>query len=380
MSQRLFGQRWGRLVGMVSAALFRSLPPRRVRTGFAVTAAALPALTALLVGAGASANLPSTLLLFVVVVVFIAVIGGPWPALTAAAGSFVLVNYYLTPPLHTFAIQDSSNAVALVVFVVVAAVVSTVVVILEGRTEQVRQASATAAQAQVAIAGDRTRTALLAAVSHDLRSPLASAKASIDGLLSPQVTFSPEDTQELLATADESIDRLIALVEDLLQMSRLQAGALAVTMEQVAVPAAVHGALHILRVPSGLIETDFDPDAVLVWADEALLERVLGNLLANALRFSPPGEYPLLTGRRRGDRVELSIADRGPGVTADRQDQMFQPFQRLGDTDVSTGIGLGLAIARGLTEAMFGELHPQDTPGGGLTMVLTLPSEQGTRR
>ena len=109
-------------------------------------------------------------------------------------------------------------------------------------------------------------------------------------------------------------------------------------------------------------------------ADPALLERILANLAANAVRCSPAGEHVLLTASGHNDRVDLRIADRGPGIPPAERDRVFRPFQRLGDRDNHTGVGLGLALARGLTEAMNGTLVPDDTPGGGLTMILTLPA------
>ena len=111
----------------------------------------------------------------------------------------------------------------------------------------------------------------------------------------------------------------------------------------------------------------------LVEADPALLERVVANLLANAVRYSPPGRPALVTGSSLGDLVEVRVVDRGPGIPQQDRDRVFAPFQRLGDTDNTTGVGLGLALARGLTEAMHGTLQPEDTPGGGLTMVVSLP-------
>jgi two-component system sensor histidine kinase KdpD len=119
---------------------------------------------------------------------------------------------------------------------------------------------------------------------------------------------------------------------------------------------------------------DLPPGLGGVMADPPLLERVIANLAANALRYSPAGSPPLLTARSRGDRVELRVADRGPGVAEADRDQMFVPFTRLGGTDPATGLGLGLAVARGLTEAMDGTLNAGDTPGGGLTMTICLPA------
>jgi two-component system sensor histidine kinase KdpD len=206
----------------------------------------------------------------------------------------------------------------------------------------------------------RPLTALLAAVSHDLRTPLASAKAAVAGLRSTDVVFSADDRAELLATADESLDRLTRLVTNLLDINRLQAGALAVSLSEVAVEEVVPP-----PVPG---------DLPLVRADPGLLERVVANLTENALRYSPPDRPPMITASALGSTVEIRVVDHGPGVAEDRWDDIFLPFQRLGDRDNHTGVGLGLALARGLTEAMGGTLTPAHTPGGGLTMVLALPA------
>lgn len=361
---------------MTVPPLLRSVPAPRVRGGFVAAAAGLTVLTLAIAPLRSRVELGSTLLVFLLLVVLVAVIGGPWPALTAAVAAFVLVNYFCTAPLHTLRIDSADNLFELVIFLAVAAVVSGVVVVLAARTEQVRAIADAAAQARIAIEGDRTRTALLAAVSHDLRSPLASAKASVGGLLSPDVRFDAADTTALLRTADESIDRLVALVEDLLQMSRLQAGALAVSMEEVDVRTVIDDALAFLRVPTGVIDIEVAADATTVWADETLLQRVLSNLLTNALRYSPPGSYPRVGARRHRDSVDLVVSDAGPGVPAAEHDRMFQPFQRLGDTDTDTGTGLGLAIARGLSNAMGASLTPAMTPGGGLSMHLQLRTDE----
>ncbi len=119
---------------------------------------------------------------------------------------------------------------------------------------------------------------------------------------------------------------------------------------------------------------DIPDDLPEVAVDPGILERVIANLIANALRYSPPGSPPALTGSALRDRVELRVIDRGPGIPEEHRDQMFVPFQRLGDTDNTTGVGLGLALSRGLTEAMGGTLEPDETPGGGLTMTLSLPA------
>jgi len=242
--------------------------------------------------------------------------------------------------------------------------------------EQQRLAAEAEAAKPIA-AADRMRTALLAAVSHDLRTPLASAKAAVTSLRSPDVRWNLADTEELLATADESLDRLTHLVENLLDMSRLQAGALSLFPRPTGLDEVVARALDNLEPLGSDIDVDIPESVPAVLADPAILERVVVNLTENALRYSPAGKPPLLTASALGDRVELRVIDRGPGIPEQDKERMFVPFQRLGDTDNTTGVGLGLALSRGLTEAMDGTLTAEDTPGGGLTMTVSLPSASG---
>jgi two-component system, OmpR family, sensor histidine kinase KdpD len=223
-------------------------------------------------------------------------------------------------------------------------------------------------------AADKMRTALLAAVSHDLRTPLASAKAAVTSLRSHDIDWAAEDHDELLATADESLDRLAHLVDNLLDMSRLQAGALSLFPKPAGLDEIVSRALDNLEPAARDISVDIPESLPEINVDPAILERVIVNLTENALRYSPAGQAPLLTASTLGDRVELRVVDRGPGIPEEDRDRMFVPFQRLGDTDNTTGVGLGLALSRGLTEAMGGTLSADETPGGGLTMTVSLPA------
>lgn len=239
--------------------------------------------------------------------------------------------------------------------------------------ERARLAEA-AAEVEPVKAADRMRTALLAAVSHDLRTPLAGAWAAVSSLRSRDVVFSDEDRDELLLTAEESLARLNRLVDNLLDMSRLQAGALTLHLEPTALAEVTALALDTLSESHGDLTTqglDGIPD---VLADAPLLERVIANLVANAVRHTPPGKKVLVSASALASRVELRVVDRGPGLRYADRERVFEPFQRLGDTDNTTGLGLGLALSRGLTEAMGGTLNPEDTPGGGLTMVVCLPA------
>ncbi|MBP2706192.1 sensor histidine kinase KdpD [Microbispora sp. RL4-1S] len=467
-----------------------ALTRRRRLAGWAMVATLLPLLTAVLVPLRGALSLPSFILLFLTTVVGVALVGGMWPAITAAVGGSLLLNYFFTPPTGKFTIADPENFFALAVFVLVAAAVSMIVDLAARRTREAARAGADAQvlsalaghvlrgesavpsllartretfglasvtllerrgpvgpddrpdpgawrivatsggpvcacpdaadtdvavdddlvlaargrlldasdrhvieafAAQIAVAlrqerleeeaervrplaeADRMRTALLAAVSHDLRTPLASATAAVDSLRTTDVEWSEEDRAELLATAKESLERLDRLVANLLDMSRLQAGALGVAIQPVAVEEVVPVALDDLGAPGDRVDTRVPGDLPDVLADPALLERVLVNLISNAVRYSPPGEKVLLTASAYGDHVEIRVVDRGPGIPPEAYDQVFLPFQRLGDRDNHTGVGLGLALSRGLAEAMGGTLLPEETPGGGLTMTVTLP-------
>ncbi|WP_405907253.1 DUF4118 domain-containing protein [Streptomyces sp. NBC_00828] len=234
--------------------------------------------------------------------------------------------------------------------------------------ERARLAEA-AAEVEPVKAADRMRTALLRAVGHDLRTPLAAGWAAVASLRSSDVEFSAEDRDELLATADESMARLNRLIENLLDLSRLQAGALTLNLRATALEEVLPAALA--DTPG--VEVAGLEEIPAVRADPPLLERVIANLVGNAARHSPAERKVLLTASAHAGRVEVRVVDRGPGLPPTDRDRLFEPFQRLGDTDNTTGLGLGLALSRGLTEAMDGTLVPEDTPGGGLTMVLSLP-------
>ncbi len=472
-----------------------ALSSRRRLAGFLAAAAGLPLLTLILHLLRDELSLPSDILLFLAAVVAVALVGGLWPALLAAIGGSLLLNFFFTPPLYTWTIAERENILALAVFVAVAAAVSAVVDLAARRTRQAARASADAttlatvagsvlrgarplpallerlketfgldsvtllerrsgapggpdrqhdttawqvaaavgeppcstpgqgdvdvpvddalalvlrgrplaaadrriveafaAQAALALRqerlaeqaakavplaeADKMRTALLAAVSHDLRTPLASAKAAVTSLRSHEVSFSDTDRAELLATAEESLDKLARLVSNLLDMSRLQAGVLGLSTTDIGIEEAVPRALDELGTAGRTVRLQLPDDLPAVRADPALLERVLVNVIGNALKFSPADRLPTLTASDHDGLVELRVIDHGPGIPDNQRDEVFLPFQRLGDTDNDTGVGLGLALSRGLAEAMGGTLAPDTTPGGGLTMILALPAAE----
>ncbi|HSO96300.1 MAG TPA: DUF4118 domain-containing protein [Acidimicrobiia bacterium] len=236
-----------------------------------------------------------------------------------------------------------------------------------------RRLRAEAAAAEGLAEANELRTALLAAVSHDLRTPLASIKASVTSLLQPDVTLDSGSRDELLDTIDEETDRLTKLVGNLLDMSRLQTGSFELVWRDVGLEEVVAAALQSLGDTTGRVVVDVPETLPRVRADAALVERAIANVVANALQASPPKRPVRIFAGATGERVELTIVDNGPGIPRSKREEVFLPFQRLGDNPQGSGVGLGLAVARGFVEAMQGELQLDDTPGGGTTVAISVP-------
>lgn len=244
-----------------------------------------------------------------------------------------------------------------------------------------RELAEEASRTEAIVRADELRRSLLSAVSHDLRTPLAAAKVAVSSLRAEDVAFSAEDTAELLATIEESVDQLTALVGNLLDSSRLAAGVVRPDLHRVYLEETVQRALvSIGKGATGFYRPAIDRvkvdvgDAVLM-ADAGLLERVLANLIDNALRYAPNSIVRVNAGQV-GDRVLINVIDEGPGIPHGTEDQIFEAFQRLGDHDNTTGVGLGMSVARGFVEAMGGTIAASDTPGGGLTVVVELAAPQ----
>jgi two-component system sensor histidine kinase KdpD len=437
-----------------------------------------PLVTLVLSNLRSNLKLPSDLLVFLLVVVVVAAIGGFWPALVCAISGFLFANWFFTPPLHEFTVAEGENLLALVIFLIVAGVVSILVSAGARRAAEAAQARAEAetlaalsgtiagvadplpqlviqvqsafeaeavgvlsrqdggwrvaaaagpgvptrpedADLAVPLQGDDVlvlrgaalatedldvlrsfagqlsiavrqealradadraetlaeanalRTALLAAVSHDLRTPLSSIKASVSSLLQRDVDFTPSATRELLENIDEGADRLNHLIGNLLDMSRLQTGAVELVMRAVALEEVVPAALVGL-VSADRVDVDVPETLPRVLADAALLERAVANVIENALTWSRTDTRVRVEACVDRHRVDLRVIDRGPGIPPAQREEVFRPFQRLGDHTNDMGVGLGLAVARGFIEAMGGEIAIDDTPGGGVTMVMSL--------
>jgi two-component system sensor histidine kinase KdpD len=237
--------------------------------------------------------------------------------------------------------------------------------------ERSRLASEAAAAGALGQANE-LRIALLQAVSHDLRTPLAAIKAAASSLRQPDVQWSDEDVAQFLAAIEDETDRLNALVGNLLDMSRLQAGAVDPVVRLVHLEEIVPAALASLGDRAHRVEANVSESLPPVLGDGALLERVVANLVENAIKWSPDDVPVRVEAACVHDDVIIRVVDRGPGIAAGDRERIFLPFQRLGDVDRGAGVGLGLAVARGFVTAMGGDLELEDTPGGGTTAIVTL--------
>jgi two-component system sensor histidine kinase KdpD len=362
--------------GRVPQLELGSAPPspglRHAGGGAAVAVVALAVCTFALTTLRDDLSLPSVALLYLLPVLVTAAAGGLWPALGAAVAADALVNWYFVPPYRTLSVDTRDNLVALIVYLLVAAAAGLAVDLAAARARQAQRLAAAAARAGELAQIDRLRSALLGAVGHDLRTPLAGIKAAVSSLRQSDIEFSPDDSAELLATVEESADRLAVVVDNLLALSRLQAGVLAVDVRPTALDAVAAQAVLSTGTRGVVVDLDVPDDLPAALADAGLLERVLANLLANAHAAAPPGRTITVRGEADATQIRLTVIDHGPGIPAAARETVFAPFQRL-DDHTGGGLGLGLAIARGFTEAQSGTLTPTETPGGGLTMTITLP-------
>jgi two-component system, OmpR family, sensor histidine kinase KdpD len=466
------------------------LSPRRQAWGWVIVAAGLPLLTLTFVHLRDTFGLHSVLLIYLILAMVCALIGGVLPATAAVVGGFLLANYFFTPPFHDWTVAEGENLLALLVYALAAGIVA-VLVDRVGRSRLQASRSRAEAEALAALAGamatpgsvqemlsqvrttfgfrsaalvqeelggwtvqvasgidppehpdeadvvrdlgdglvlalaggslsaddqrvlnafaaqlaaaaesqrlqaeagkatelaeiNDLRAALLQAVSHDLRTPLAAIKAAISSLRQQDIDWPPETVAEFEATIEAETDRLTALVGNLLDMSRLQASALRVDVHPADVEDVVIGAVSSLGTSAPKVDIDVPDTLPAVRADTALLERALANLVANAISASPPGAVARVTagevGTADSHRVDICVIDSGPGIRPADRERVFQPFQRFSDRGHEGGVGLGLAIARGFVEAMGGDLTVEDTPGGGTTMIVSLPVEGAAAR
>jgi two-component system sensor histidine kinase KdpD len=331
----------------------------------AVSAAAVAVVTGAIFGLKAVAPVLGLAILYLLAVLPVAVLYGLGYALAVSIASMLAFNFFFLPPLHTLALTDSENWVALAVFVVTAVVVSEL-------ATRARRRTFAAAEADMLRRSDAAKTAVLHAVSHDLRSPLTAIRAAGEGLESGSLQLGESDRAALLETIRLETARLDRLVANLLDLSRLEAGAAPAQRELWPVDELVSRALDALGGEAARVAVTLDGEAPLVRVDAAQLERVLANVLENALRFSSPSDPVELVVSSTGDEVLVRITDRGPGLEPDSLEKIFEPFEH--GRGGGEGTGLGLAIARGFAEANGSRLWAEPRPGSGAAFVLAMPS------
>lgn len=324
----------------------------------------VPAVTSALLQVRAHLELGTVLLIHLMAVVVVAVLGTPATAVAAAVVAVSLVNWFFTEPYGSLQIANARTVVDLTAFLLVA--LTCALLMRRSRRSEAHAERVEVARAQVEEI-DRSRAALLAAIGHDLRTPISTIKATASGVLASDVEWTESDLHDAWALVDEETDRLADLLTNLLDKARLEAGV------EIVRPAAIEIAdlLRGHRVPGVPVRIDASPDLPLVLADAGLMERVLHNLIANVQRHGGPGADVVLTARREDDFVVLDVDDNGRGVPEERLERIFQPFGVAGDRSRG-GSGLGMAIAKAFVEAMGGTVTARRSARGGLRVSIRL--------
>jgi len=370
--------------------------------GGAVVGSAL--VTAVLAPFHQQINSTTVALAFLLVVLFVALFWGSRPALLASVLGVFSLNYFFLPPLYTLSISHPQNWIALAAFFTTALAVGQLSARAKRRAEEAEAASQEiqrlyqelqsaferASHAEALRQSEKLKSALLDAVTHDLRTPLTSIKASITTLLdeirgrSPDdqiVALDAESRREMMEVIDEESDRLNRFISGLIELARIEAGELHLqrrwgTVEEI-ISTALARAENLTRAHQVILNVESELPVVRV--DERAVSEVVYTLVDNAAKYSPEGTSINISARRSGDgMVTMSVADQGKGITPDLRERVFDKFFRATrDGDISThqpsGTGMGLAIAKGIIEAHDGRIWIESANGPGTRVVFTLP-------
>lgn len=314
--------------------------------------------------------LPDLVALYLLVIMAVAVRYGRGPSAVASALSVVAYDVFFIAPHYTFEVHDQRHLLTFAIMFAVGLVISHLAL-------RIRRQEQEAEAATLRVRTEEIRSSLLSAVSHDLRTPLAAITGAGTTLRDEQGDLTAPQRRELLDTLCEEAERLERLVANLLDMTRLEAGALEVKREWVPVEELIGSALGRIegRIDGRPVTTEIPSDLPLAPVDPVLLEHALVNLLENALKYTPAGTPIEIAVRRAGTRIEVELADRGPGLP-DPAEQLFEKFVRRAPAGTG-GVGLGLPIARGIARAHGGDVTAENRPGGGARFVLDLPLGAG---
>lgn len=314
-------------------------------------------------------QLPNILLVFLPVVLFSAVRFGLLAACWASLLSVMATSFFLAPPTLSFAVSDPSNIWALLIFLAVAIVTSSLALERERLAEKMHQSEMLAAT-------EKLRTALLMSISHDLRTPLASILGNVTSLRRYGHLYDDRTSQETLAAVEDETRRLSLFVDNLLHMTRIDAGALRPTMEPLDLADLLGSALkRVERQLSGhRVRTELDADLPMIRLDFVLAEHVFVNVLENAAKFAPPGSEIAISAARENGGIVIRIADQGPGIPEADLPRIFERFFRapVGDHRPA-GVGLGLAVCKGFVEGMDGSIAAENRVTGGVVVTIRFP-------
>ncbi|QQS47153.1 MAG: DUF4118 domain-containing protein [Acidobacteriota bacterium] len=367
-------------------------------TGYIVAGLIILTMIAVLAPFQESLSSTTVSLILLLGVLLTATVWGSSPAYLASVLAVLGFNFFFLPPVGTFHIADQQNWIALFVFLMTSLVVGNLsaqtkrrAAIAEARSREVerlyaelKSAFELASEAEALRRSEQLKTALLDAVTHDLRTPLTSIKMSVTTLLAERKSPMPpaldeEGETELLEVINQETDRLNHFIEGMVELARIEAGDLHMRRHWGAVDdiieTAVTRADPLLR--RHRLEIRLDRELPSVRADNKALAEVVYTLLDNAAKYSPPGTTILVTARpQAGDMIEVAITDEGRGIPLELRDRVFDKFFRVESAEGkdSRGIGMGLAIARGIIEAHGGQIRIEEGPSGlGTRVVFTIP-------
>ena len=372
------------------------------QTGYLVAVVGIAALTAALRQLGASINATTVALAMLLVVLFVAARWGARPAIVGSVLAVLCFNFFFLRPLHTLTIADPDNWVALIAFLITAVTAGQLSASAKRRAEEaeagrreierlydeLRDAFERASEAEALRRSERLKSALLDAVTHDIRTPLTSIKASVTTLLDElreragdAATLDAEGRRDMLEVIDEEADRLNRFVEGLVELARIEAGELELRRRWGSVDEIVMTALERAEplTHGHTVEVTIERDLPVVRVDAKAVAQVVYTLADNAAKYSPAGTRIKVTaGRGDDEMLRLTVEDEGPGVPAELRERVFDKFFRaMRDGDTGThpsGTGMGLAIARGIVEAHGGRIWIEDAGAGrGMLVALTLP-------
>ncbi|MBK7704345.1 MAG: DUF4118 domain-containing protein [Acidobacteria bacterium] len=367
--------------------------------GYAAALTGTVIVTALLEPLREHVSLTTIALSFLLIVLFVATVWGSRPALAASIIGMLSINYFFLPPIGTFTIADPENWVALIAFMIVAMTAGQLSARLKRRAEQaetarreiarlydeLNQAFEKASHAEALKQSEKLKSALLDAVTHDIRTPLTSIKGSVTVLLNErnprnqedQLSLTPEMRRDMLIVINEETDHLNHFVDGMIELAKIEAGEMKVRQQWDSVDEIIDAAISRVRanINGHRVSVGLEADLPIVRVDARTVAEVIFTLVDNAAKYSPPESTIFVNAKRfDGENLMITVEDEGPGVKAEMRERVFDKFYR--DSPAGNkirGTGMGLAIAKGIIEAHHGTIWVDESDHGGAKFAFTLP-------